>query len=182
MIKSYLQERTRTDFLKHMIEANGLVFDQVKAEIRTACDIDLDTSTLVPLEAFLKLLEYLHQKSYRFRTQDEVYEIIGYNTVTHYLESRFGWVLKSTSKIIGFAKSSQNFANSLKTIFPNASITVETADDTTYRVRISGIAVPPTFVKGLMAGGVTSVFGPPAKVEVLVYSAKHFTCQCWLPS
>jgi hypothetical protein len=60
MIKSYLQERTRTDFLKHMIEANGLVFDQVKAEIRTACDIDLDTSTLVPLEAFLKLLEYLH--------------------------------------------------------------------------------------------------------------------------
>jgi uncharacterized protein (TIGR02265 family) len=175
-----IKNKTRADFLKHMIEGNGLTFDQIKSEIRTVCGIDLDTSTLVPLEAFVKLLDYIHNKSYRFRTQEEAYEIIGYNTVTHYLNSTFGWVLKSTSKIIGFSKSSQNFANSLKTIFRDATVIVETADDDTYRVRVSDAAVPPRFVKGLMDGGVTAVFGTPPRVEILIYSANYFTCQCWL--
>jgi uncharacterized protein (TIGR02265 family) len=181
MIRSYLERRTRADFLRHLLEAHGVALgDGTINELRTRYDIDLDSiSSIVPLEVFLQLTKYMHDRFYYSKTYDEACELMGYKTAAHYLESQFGRVLKITSKIVGFEKSSQNFANSLKTIFPNATVSVEFANSVTYRVRLSGVSVPPAFVKGLMGGGVAAVFGLADRVEVVVFSAHDFTCQCW---
>jgi uncharacterized protein (TIGR02265 family) len=181
MIRSYLERRTRADFLRHLLEANGVVLnDRMLGELRSRYEVDLKSlASSVPLETFVQLTKDIHSKSYPRLSYDEACNIMGYNTVIHYLDSQFGKVMKLTSKVAGFEASAQNFAISLKTIFPNSTVEVELANAQTYRIRFSGVSVPAGFVKGLMRGGVEAVFGVPDRVEVVVNSSQNFTCQCW---
>jgi uncharacterized protein (TIGR02265 family) len=184
MLGKYLGRRTRADFIRTLLEANGVTLDeQTLAQLQKQYGVDLLSGQLeVPFELFLELTKYIHANHYGGTlSYQEACEVMGRNTVIAYFNTPVGKLLKVASKGGGFARSAQNFASSLRTIFPDAEVAVELADADTYKVRSSGVTIPPEFVKGMMWGGVEAVFGVPDKVEVVVVSSQkqEFTCQCW---
>jgi uncharacterized protein (TIGR02265 family) len=183
MLGKYLGRRTRADFIRTLLEANAVTLDeQTLAQLQKQYGIDLLSGQLeVPFELFVEFTKYIHANHYSGLSFQEACESMGRNTVIAYFNTPVGKLLKIASKGGGFARSAQNFASSLRTIFPDAEVSVELADAETYKVRSVGVTIPPEFVKGMMWGGVEAVFGAPDRVETVVFSEQNFTCQCWRP-
>jgi uncharacterized protein (TIGR02265 family) len=181
MLGKYLGRRTRADFIRTLLEANGVTLEeQTLAQLQNQYGVDLLSGQLeVPFELFLELTKYIHANHYGGLSYQEACEVMGRNTVIAYFNTPVGRLLKLATKGSGFARSAQNFASSLRTIFPDAQVSVEFADAETYKVRSGGVSIPPEFVKGMMWGGVEAVFGAPDRVETVVFSEQDFTCQCW---
>jgi uncharacterized protein (TIGR02265 family) len=181
MLGKYLERRTRADFIRTLLEANGVTLDgQTLAHLQKQYGVDLLSGQLeVPFELFVELTKYIHTNHYGALSYQEACEVMGRNTVIAYFNTPVGRLLKVASKGGGFARSAQNFASSLRTIFPDAQVSVELANAETYKVRSVSVTIPPEFVKGMMWGGVEAVFGVPDRVEVVVVSSQDFTCQCW---